>query len=83
MDELLSPCSSFSHAGYPVIEFASCEVPEKGLLDDVVAMTKNDGYEDGDDLWPAVGTLSRHSELFTQSYTQPALPHHQQQPAAA
>jgi hypothetical protein len=46
-------------------------------------MTKNDGYEDGDDLWPAVGTLSRHSELFTQSYTQPALPHHQQQPAAA
>jgi hypothetical protein len=80
MDELLSPCSS-SHVGYPVIEFASCDVPEKWLLDDVVAMAKNEGYEDGDDLWPAVGTLSPHSELFApQPAPQPALPqHHQQQ----
>jgi hypothetical protein len=75
MDELLSPCSSFSppltpsflsHAGYPVIEFASCDVPEQWLLedDDVVVVAKNEGYDDGDDLWPVGCSLSPPSELY-------------------
>ncbi|XP_020404956.1 transcription factor MYC2 [Zea mays] len=82
MDDLLSPCSSFSppspppffsHAGNPVIEFASCEVPEQWLLDDVV-LDKNEGrYDDVDDLWPVAGrSLSPDSELSEQPLpTQP------------
>jgi hypothetical protein len=74
MDDLLSPCSSFSppsppsffsHAGHPVIEFASCEVPEQWLLDDVV-VAKNEGYDDVDDLWPVGSSLSPDSELSEQ-----------------
>ncbi|CAD6224208.1 unnamed protein product [Miscanthus lutarioriparius] len=75
MDDLLSPCSSssppsppsfFSHAGlHPVIEFASCEVPEQWLLDDVV-VAKNEGYDDVDDLWPVGSSLSPDSELTEQ-----------------
>lgn len=91
MDDLLSPCSSFSppspppffsHAGNPVIEFASCEVPEQWLLDDVV-LDKNEGrYDDVDDLWPVAGrSLSPDSELSEQPLpTQPVpLPPPQQQ----
>ncbi|XP_066394685.1 transcription factor MYC2-like [Miscanthus floridulus] len=74
MDDLLSPCSSFSppsppsffsHAGHPVIEFASCEVPEQWLLDEVV-VAKNKGYDDVDDLWPVGSSLSPDSELNEQ-----------------
>jgi hypothetical protein len=74
MDDLLSPCSSFSppsppsffsHAVHPVIEFASCEVPEQWLLDDLV-VAKNEGYDDVDDLWPVRSSLSPDSEVSEQ-----------------
>ncbi|CAN6218412.1 unnamed protein product [Urochloa humidicola] len=75
MDDLLSPCSSFSPpsppsffshvAGHPVIEFTSCEVPEQWLLGDVV-IAKNEGYDDGDELWPVGSSLSPESELSVQ-----------------
>ncbi|CAL5073269.1 unnamed protein product [Urochloa decumbens] len=64
-DLLLSPCSSFSppsppsffsNAGHPIIEFASCEVPEQWLLGDVV-VAKNESYNDVDELWPVGSTL--------------------------
>ncbi|CAN6218411.1 unnamed protein product [Urochloa humidicola] len=76
MDERLSPCYSISPplppsfltlqaGGHPVIEFASCEIPEQWLLDNNVVIAKNEGYDDGDDLWPAgVGcSFSPGSEL--------------------
>ncbi|RCV12541.1 hypothetical protein SETIT_2G277500v2 [Setaria italica] len=78
MDELLSPCPSFSppltpfflsHAGHPVIEFASYEVPEQWMLDD------------GDNLWPVGCSLSPHSELSAPPPPpQPAPPPQQQEP---
>ncbi|XP_047047138.1 transcription factor MYC2-like [Lolium rigidum] len=73
MDELLSPCSSifppsppsqFSPADGPhhqVLEFASCEVPEQWLLDDIVLAPKS---EDANYVWPAgSSTLSPASNL--------------------
>ncbi|KAJ1290455.1 hypothetical protein BS78_02G244900 [Paspalum vaginatum] len=99
MDDLLSPCSSFSppsppsffsHAGHTVIEFTSCEVPEQWLLGDVVA-AKNEGYDDGDDLWPVgSSSLSANSELSEQPPPPhqlappppPPLQEQQQEPAA-
>uniref|UniRef100_A0A0E0M3H7 Transcription factor n=1 Tax=Oryza punctata TaxID=4537 RepID=A0A0E0M3H7_ORYPU len=75
MDELLSPCSSFSPpspssmfstgaaAAHAVLEFTSCEVPDEWLMGDVV-VAKNE--EDvGGELWPvfAGGSLSPDSEL--------------------
>ncbi|CAN6205305.1 unnamed protein product [Urochloa humidicola] len=87
MDDLLSPCSSFSppsffsHAGHPVIEFTSCEVPEQWLLDDVV-VAKSEGYDDGDELWPlAVGcSFSTGSELS--EHPPPLQPPPPQEPSA-
>ncbi|CAN6205306.1 unnamed protein product [Urochloa humidicola] len=83
MDDLLSPCSSFSppsfsHAGHPVIEFTSCEVPEQWLLGDVV-VAKSEGYDDGDELWPVGSSLSPESELSVQPPPPPPPP---PQPAA-
>ncbi|XP_062194265.1 transcription factor MYC1-like [Phragmites australis] len=74
MDELLSPpspASFFSHAGHPVIEFASCEVPEQWLLGDFVA--KNEGYGDGEELWPVRSSFSPDSELSEQPPPPPPL----------
>ncbi|CAL5073267.1 unnamed protein product [Urochloa decumbens] len=88
MDDLLSPCSSFSppslpsffsHAGHPVIELiTSCEVPEQWLLGDIV-VAKSEGYDDGDDLWPVGSSLSPESELSVQPPSPPPPP---PQPAA-
>ncbi|CAL5063328.1 unnamed protein product [Urochloa decumbens] len=91
MDELLSPCYSMSpplppsflsHAGHPVIEFASCEIPEQWLLDnDVVVMAKNEGYHD---LWPVGGgcsSLSPGSEL-SEHPPPPPQPEPPQEPGA-
>ncbi|CAL5087295.1 unnamed protein product [Urochloa decumbens] len=93
MDDLLSPCSSFSppsppsffsHASHPVIEFTSCEVPEQWLLGDVV-VAKSEGYDDVDELWPVGSSLSPESELSVPPPTlppptpQPAPPQQQQQ----
>ncbi|CAL5082406.1 unnamed protein product [Urochloa decumbens] len=62
MDDQLPPCTFFSpsppcslpsfssHTDHPVIEFASCEVPEQWLLGDVV-VAQNEGYNDVDELW--------------------------------
>ncbi|KAL5205583.1 hypothetical protein ABZP36_033792 [Zizania latifolia] len=72
MDELPSPCSSFSPpspsslfcagAADGVLKFNSCEIPEQWLLGDVVAQAKNE--EDMGGLWSVVGsTLSPASEL--------------------
>ncbi|CAN6167686.1 unnamed protein product [Urochloa humidicola] len=95
MDELLSPCYSISpplppsflslQAGRPVIEFASCEIPDQWLLDNDVVMPKNEGYDDdGDDLWPVgVGcsSFSPGSELSEHPPPhQPAPPPQQQEP---
>ncbi|KAJ1290452.1 hypothetical protein BS78_02G244600 [Paspalum vaginatum] len=88
MDDLLSPCSSFSlpsppsffsHAGHAaVIEFVSYEVPEQWLLGDIVAAAKNEGYDDGDDLWPVgSSSLSLNSELSDQPPPPPHHHHHQ------
>uniref|UniRef100_A0A0D3H900 Transcription factor n=1 Tax=Oryza barthii TaxID=65489 RepID=A0A0D3H900_9ORYZ len=66
MDELLSPCSSFSPpspssmfstgaaaaAAHAVLEFTSCEVPDEWLMGDVV-MAKNEEDVGGGELWPA------------------------------
>ncbi|CAN6205308.1 unnamed protein product [Urochloa humidicola] len=80
MDGLLSPCYSvspplppsfLSQAGHPVIEFASCEIPEQWLLDNDVVMAKNEGYDDGDDLWP-VGVVGCSS--FAEHPPPPPLP---------
>ncbi|XP_062199814.1 transcription factor MYC1-like [Phragmites australis] len=88
MDELLSPCSSFSphspasffsHAGHPVIEFASCEVPEQWLLGDVVA--KSEGYDNGEELWPMGSSLSPDSELSEQRRPPPPPLLQQQEPS--
>ena len=85
MDDLLSPCSSFSppsppsffsHAGHPIIEFTSCEVPEQWLLGDVVVAKNEAGYDDGDDLW---SSLSPDSELSVQP---PPPPQQEQEPSA-
>ncbi|CAN6211553.1 unnamed protein product [Urochloa humidicola] len=79
MDDLLSPCSSFSppsffsHAGHPVIEFTSCEVPEQWLLGYVV-VAKSEGYDDGDELWPVGSSLSPVSELSVQPPPPPPPP---------
>ncbi|RCV12548.1 hypothetical protein SEVIR_2G287700v4 [Setaria viridis] len=91
MDDLrLSPCNSFSppspppffsHAGHPIIEFTSCEVPEQWLLGDVV-VAKNEGYDDGDDLWPVGSTLSTDSELSVQPAPPPQPAPQQQEPGA-
>uniref|UniRef100_A0A0E0IMH2 Transcription factor n=1 Tax=Oryza nivara TaxID=4536 RepID=A0A0E0IMH2_ORYNI len=78
MDELLSPCSSFSPpspssmfstgaaaaAAHAVLEFTSCEVPDEWLMGDVV-MAKNEEDVGGGELWPvfAGGSLSPDSEL--------------------
>ncbi|KAK3129702.1 hypothetical protein QOZ80_6BG0483530 [Eleusine coracana subsp. coracana] len=97
MDELLSspysfsppsPASFFSH--HPVIEFASCEVPEQWLLGDVVVAKNEEGcyYDDvgqgqgPEELWPVGYTLS--SPASELSEHQPLPPqqhqyHHQQQ----
>ncbi|CAN6167691.1 unnamed protein product [Urochloa humidicola] len=86
MDDLLSPCSSFSppsppsffsHAVHPVIEFTSCEVPEQWLLGDVV-IAKSEDYDDGDELWPVGSSLSPDSELSVQPPPHP--PPHQAAP---
>ncbi|KAL5205824.1 hypothetical protein ABZP36_034033 [Zizania latifolia] len=72
MDELPSPCSSFSPpspsslfcagAADGVLEFNSCEIPEQWLLGDVVVQAKNE--EDMGGLWSVVGsTLSPASKL--------------------
>ncbi|KAF0915830.1 hypothetical protein E2562_039131 [Oryza meyeriana var. granulata] len=74
MDELLSPCSSFSQpsptsmfssgggAHAAVLEFTSCEVPEHWLLGDVVAAKNEEDV--GGMMWPVVGgSLSPDSEL--------------------
>ncbi|KAL5200845.1 hypothetical protein ABZP36_035199 [Zizania latifolia] len=72
MDELPSPCSSFSPpspssmfctgVAHGILEFTSCEVPEQWLLGDVVMQAKNE--EDVEGLWPVVGSsLSPDSEL--------------------
>lgn len=65
MDELLSPCSSFSPPslfspdGHQVLEFTSCEVPEQWLLGDiVVAKNEDDGV-----LGPVGSSVSPDSEL--------------------
>ncbi|CAL5073266.1 unnamed protein product [Urochloa decumbens] len=88
-DLLLSPCSAFSppsppslfsHAGYPVIEFASCEVPEQWLLGDVV-VAKSEGYDDGDELWPVASSLSPESELSVQPPPRPPPPPQAEAPA--
>ncbi|KAL6655219.1 hypothetical protein ACP70R_006045 [Stipagrostis hirtigluma subsp. patula] len=78
MDQLLSPCSSFSppsffsHAGgHPVIEFDSCDVPEQWLLGDVVAAKHEDYVDDGEELWPVGCSLSPDSELSVQPPPQP------------
>jgi len=85
MDDLLSPCSSFSppsppsffsHAGHPIIAFTSCEVPEQWLLGDVVVAKNEAGYDDGDDLW---SSLSPDSELSVQP---PPPPQQEQEPSA-
>ncbi|CAN6175037.1 unnamed protein product [Urochloa humidicola] len=95
MDELLSPCYSISpplppsflslQAGHPVIEFASCEIPDQWLLDNDVVMPKNEGYDDdGDDLWPVgagCSSFSPGSELSEHPPPhQPAPPPQQQEP---
>ncbi|KAG2636246.1 transcription factor MYC2-like [Panicum virgatum] len=91
MDDLLSPCSSFSppsppsffsHAGHPIIEFTSCEVPEQWLLGDVVVAKNEAGYDDGDDLW---SSLSPDSDLSVQPPppSQPAPPPQQEQEPSA
>ncbi|KAG8050520.1 hypothetical protein GUJ93_ZPchr0009g996 [Zizania palustris] len=74
MDELPSPCSSFSPpspsslfcggAAHGVLEFNSCEIPEQWLLGDVAVQAKNE--EDMGGLWSVVGkgnTLSPASDL--------------------
>ncbi|KAL6846757.1 hypothetical protein ACP4OV_024205 [Aristida adscensionis] len=89
MDELLSPCSTFSppsffsHAGgHPIIEFDSCDVPEQWLLGDVAA--KNEGYaDDGEELWPlGAGSFSPDSELSVQP-PPPATEQKETEPSAA
>ncbi|KAG8057444.1 hypothetical protein GUJ93_ZPchr0002g23926 [Zizania palustris] len=83
MDELPSPCSSFSPpspssmfctgAAHGILEFTSCEVPEQWLLGDVVMQAKNE--EDVEGLWPVVGSsLSPDSELseLPRSFEAPA-----------
>ncbi|XP_040383800.1 transcription factor MYC2-like [Oryza brachyantha] len=77
MDELLSPCSSFSPrspssmfssgaaaaAAHAVLEFTSCEVPDEWLMGDVV-VAKNEEDVGGGGLWGVVGgSLSPGSEL--------------------
>ncbi|CAN6225152.1 unnamed protein product [Urochloa humidicola] len=77
MDNLLSPpspASFFSHAGHPVIEFTSCEVPEQWLHGDAV-FAKNEGYNDVDELCPVGSTLWLEPELSVQPSPPP---HHPQ-----
>ncbi|CAO2152244.1 unnamed protein product [Urochloa humidicola] len=69
---------SFSQTGHPVIEFASCEVPEQWLLSDVVVTKSEGACNEGDELWPVVSSLSLESELFVQPPPPPPPP----QPAA-
>ena len=94
MDDLLSPCSSFSppsppsffsHAGHPIIAFTSCEVPEQWLLGDVVVAKNEAGYDDVDDLWPVGSTLLPDSELSVQPAPPPQPPpppQQEQEPSA-
>ncbi|RLN35453.1 transcription factor MYC2-like [Panicum miliaceum] len=91
MDDLLSPCSSFSppsppsffsHAGHPIIEFTSCEVPEQWLLGDVVVAKNEAGYDDGDELWPVGSSLSPDTELSVQPPQPAPPPQLEQEPSA-
>ncbi|KAK3132919.1 hypothetical protein QOZ80_6AG0529540 [Eleusine coracana subsp. coracana] len=96
MDELLSspysfsppsPASFFSH--HPVIEFASCEVPEQWLMGDVVVAKNEEGcyYDDvgqgQEELWPVGYTLSSPASELSEHQPLPPQQHqhqyHQQQ----
>jgi hypothetical protein len=90
MDELLptystfsppSLASTFSHTGDPVIEFASCEVPEQWLLGDVVSINESYDDDNGDELWPVGCTLFPASELPEQPPPPPSQQQEQQDPS--